>query len=156
LLATVAACSNAPTEKSAAKTGEQLAIDIEPKLRNIDSVQLLYFDDPNGDSLRYTRYYKYTNSSDSTVINPLKRGLHQSFTTEANTRECRSEGKIYAYGKGEVLKTLYFNTGEDSCGYIYLISNGAFMYMKMTPGVRSILRQQKAKAVVPTATDQVQ
>ncbi len=121
------------------------------QINKIDSLQVLYYDDPNGDSLRYSRFYRFTSLSDSTAINQLIKNLQQPFETLPGKRDCRSDGKIYAYKKDEVVKTIYFNTTNSKCYYLYFIKDGAFIYFKLDDAFQVILTDLRKNAVAPKA-----
>ena len=127
------------------KTG----LEAEPVLEKTDSVQILYFDDPDGDSSRYTRFFTYTNTRDSSIINSLLEDLKQPFQQHNEVKKCRSEGKIYLFGNDEPLKTIYYSTRCDSCCYTYFIKDGAFLYFPLSKKLRTFLTGNKSQAVKP-------
>lgn len=115
-----------------------------------DSVQILYYDDPDGDSLRYARFYSYTATADTATLGTLMRGLDQPYYESAQRRPCRSEGKIYLFSEAEPLKTVYFSAQNDQgCRYLYVIRDGHFLYFDMTPGLVAVLEQQRRHSVKP-------
>ncbi len=114
-----------------------------------DSLQILYYDDPDGDSLRYSRFYSYVSTADTLVLNTLMSDLHRPFVETGERRQCRSEGKIYLYGDSEPLKTIYFSTRENGCRYLYLIRDGNFLYFDMGPETVRMLEQQQAGSIKP-------
>ena len=109
-------------------------------------IEILYFKDPDGDSLRYTRYYTYLATADTGVVNKLSRNLEQPFEKLPAVKPCRSEGKIYIPQGGEAVKTIFFSTRCDSCCYIYQIKDGEFLYYKILPGLRDDLIKSKPLA----------
>ena len=118
-------------------------LDVEPRLKQADSLQILYFDDPDGDSSRYTRYYRYISSRDSYHIGQILADLSQPFEQRNDIKNCRSEGKIYMYGGKEPLKTIYFSTRCDSCCYLYFIKDGNFLYFPLSDKMNSLLKESK-------------
>ena len=127
------------------KTG----LETEPVIGKTDSLQLVYYDNPDGDSLRYSRFFTYVNTTDSVVINSLLHDLEQPFETVNEVKKCRSEGKIYLLGRQESLKTIYFSTRGDSCTYLYFIKDGAFFYFPLSENFKSILAIHRNKALKP-------
>ena len=115
----------------------------EPSLFKADSLQVIYYDDPDGDSLRYTRYFTYTETADTAIINPLLKEVDQVFVQQEKTRNCRSEGKLYLLKGEEILKTLYFSTKGDTCSYFYFIKDGAFIYLPLTQGGKTLLHNNR-------------
>jgi hypothetical protein len=153
------ACNNKSNNKEAkaiehdsdlAKIDKPLTgLDAEPTLSKADSLQILYYDNPDGDSLRYTRFFKVASTNDTSLIGSVLFNLDQPFTTSNETINCRSEGKIYLYGRGEPLKTIYFSTRCDSCCYAYFIKDGTFLYFKLTGKVSGLLKKFKGYAKKP-------
>lgn len=123
--------------------------DIETTLVAADSLQILYYDDPEGDSLRYSRFFHYTISTDSLTINTMKEEFRQSPEIRNALRNCRAEGKIYLYGKGKELKTVYFSTKPGACGFLYIIKNGNFYYVSLGKSFKDILETERKESVKP-------
>ncbi len=123
--------------------------DAVPRLRETDSIQVLYYDDPDGDSVRYSRFYKYTITTDSLVIQQLLSGFEKSFNESLMTRACRSEGKMYLFADEREVKTIYFSTRCDSCCYLYFIRDGRFLYVDMNDTVRSVISKLKKESRKP-------
>ena len=134
-------------------------------LHQADSVQILYFTDPFGkDSLRYTRFFKYYNTTATEVVQPILKNLDQLFLLRTEVMKCRSEGKIFFFKGTQELKTVYFNTqgasknpGETTqangnCAYMYFIKDGGFYYFPIQPETAALLQSLKPKAIKPTAT----
>lgn len=124
---------------------------IEPGLFQADSLQVIFYDDPDGDSLRYSRYFKYTEVGDSSLIQNILRQMDQVYTQQNTTRPCRSEGKIYLLKGEEMLKTVYFSTRADNCSYFYFIKDGNFIYLPLPEETKTILAETKKKARRPQA-----
>lgn len=123
--------------------------DVEPELFNADSIQVLYYDNPDGDSLRYTRYFQSTEIGDTARIRSLLKEMDQIYMQEPKGRPCRSEGKLYLLQGDAVLKTIYFSARGDSCTYLYFIKNGSFFYFPLTETAATILKEDKMKARKP-------
>ncbi len=124
-------------------------VDVEPGLEGVDSLQILYYDNPDGDSLRYTRFFKYVNVIDSSFISALKNELKQPFNKKKGMIPCRSEGKMYLYSKQAVIKTVYFSTRCESCCHLFFISNGSFIYFDLTGPFSERLKTLRGKAEMP-------
>lgn len=133
-------------------------------LHQADSVQILYFTDPFGkDSLRYTRFFKYYNTTATEVVQPILKNLDQLFLLRTEVMKCRSEGKIFFFKGTQELKTVYFNTqgasknpGETTqangnCAYMYFIKDGGFYYFPIQPETAALLLKLKPLAVKPSA-----
>lgn len=118
-------------------------------LKKTDSLQVLYFDNPDGDSLRYTRFYKYVDLEDSALIGTLLSDLNKPFEKLNEVKNCRSEGKIFLYDEEKPLKTVYFSNRCDSCCYLYYIQDGAFLYFPISSATSTALSINKQKSKAP-------
>jgi hypothetical protein len=154
---TIFACNNTNDNVSASEkeasanstSGPKKVRDVEPDLWKADSLQILYYDNPDGDSLRYTRFFTYTATNDSAKVNTLLKEVNQVFVQQNETRECRSEGKLFLINKEDVLKTIYFSTRGDSCSYMYFIKDGSFIYFSLSKKARMFLQENKLLARKP-------
>lgn len=124
-----------------------------PALSSIDSLEILYFTDPYGDSLRYQRFFTYFPTGDPAILRTLVDNLSDTVNIRPRVASCRSEGKIFAYNEGEVLKTIYFSTNCDSCCHLYFIHNGEFHYMNISAGLKEALAAAKNRAREPGARE---
>jgi hypothetical protein len=148
-MAGMIACNNQPASKQEApvKADPKSGIGTEPTLTKTDSLQIIYYDDPDGDSLRYTRYFKYIDVKDTAVINTLLANLLFPFEKRDSIKDCRSEGKLYLYDKKqEAIKTVYFSTRCDTCCYLYFIKEGAFYYSKLSDPFKRTLQENKGRS----------
>lgn len=125
--------------------------DVEPLLENTDSLQVLFYDNPYGDPKRYARFFRYTATADSGMVELFKSGLRGLYNEYDSVINCRSEGKAYLFGKGEVVKTVFFSSRCDSCCYLYFIKNGKFLYIPMPENLKSGLKELKSISIVPAA-----
>jgi hypothetical protein len=155
----IVACDTSPGKATTAGTDSASHVsiiktvnDLEPALQKADSLQVIYYDNPDGDSLRYTRYFTYTETKDSTQVKRLVQQLNQVYVQEPKTRPCRSEGKLYLLRGEDILKTLYFSARGDSCRYFYFIRDGAFMYFPVTEDAQKFLQENRRMARKPKAT----
>lgn len=158
LVVWMAACNNNGKKNQAgSETGDSSAtysavtgLSGEPLLQQADSLQILYYDNPDGDSLRYTRFYQYTITKDTSTINHLLDNLRLPVQPQNEVRHCRSEGKIYVFGeREEPIKTIYFSTRCDTCCYLYYIKEGVFYYTPLTGSFREKLKENKALSRTP-------
>lgn len=123
--------------------------DREPALARADSLQVLFYDDPDGDSLRYARFFTLMETTDTAQVRSLLRELNQVYVQEPRTRPCRSEGKLYLLQGEDILKTVYFSARQDSCRYFYFIRDGAFIYFPLTDRAATWLQQSRQRAKKP-------
>jgi hypothetical protein len=124
-------------------------IDAEPRLLITDSVQVLYYDDPDGDSLRYSRYFRYAVTADTGTIKQLMSGFQKPFADQLQPRDCRSEGKMFLFAGEQEVKTVYFSTRCDTCCYLYFIKDGKFLYFHLDDTTRNIIRELKKESRKP-------
>ena len=123
--------------------------DIEPGLWKADSLQILYYDNPDGDSLRYTRYFTFIETADSVKVAALLNELDQVFVQYYKPKGCRSEGKLFLLNKEDVVKTVYFATRSDTCSYLYFIKDGSFIYFPLSDNAKKLLIKNKTLARKP-------
>lgn len=130
-------------------------LDIIPDVKFTDSVQVLFYKNPDGDPERYTRFYTHVTLTDSGFTKSLLNGLDQPFQEYSQVKNCRSEGKMYLFKQGgnDPLQTLYFSTRCDSCCYVYYINNGLFYYMNMNEDLSQQLKALRSKAILRQAQD---
>lgn len=114
--------------------------EFDQRLISNDSVHFFFYDNPDGDPKRYTRFYIDYGTRDSLVLKALEAGCQQRFERTEHVRPCRSEGKVYFFEKGIPKQTLYFSNRGDSCSHIYFIKDGWFYYMKMDSSVAQLIR----------------
>ena len=129
---------------------DQSTLDIDPRLKNVDSLVVVFYKDPYGsDSLRYTRYY----SQASTVADEDMQLVHQQLTQrtskEEKYRSCRSEGKIWCYADKKIFQTVYFSTRRTGCQQVYIIKDGFFYYAPPTKSFATWLDEMKSLAKEP-------
>lgn len=123
--------------------------ELDPTLARTDSLQILFYDNPDGDSLRYSRFFTLAETTDTAQVRPLLRELDQVYVQEPGVRPCRSEGKLYLLKGEDVVKTVYFSARRDSCRYFYFIRNGAFIYLPLTDKAAGWLQQCRQRAKKP-------
>jgi hypothetical protein len=142
----------APEQKKERGLPSATAFDLDNRLKEADSLVVIFYKDPYGeDSLRYTRYYTQTSVTDAGEINILLQELGQTFKGQEKRRNCRGEGKIWCFAKGKVFQTLYFSTRCDDCCYLYLVKDGNFYYSRISSSMTSWLEKLKPLSAEPTA-----
>jgi hypothetical protein len=94
-------------------------------------VDILYFKKPFTDSVRYTRYYRVAQTTDTVFFAALSAALQQHFEHLDAPRKCLSEGKIQVSLGGDAFKVVYFSRKETGCSYLYVIRDGMFYYFDM-------------------------
>lgn len=144
----ITACNNSENNNSISQVSDSAIFKNEvlmtglgliPEIDGFDSLQILYYDNPDGDPKRYTRYFSYISSKDTAMVKSILSNLNQSFEEYMEVKECRSEGKIYLYKNNDPVKTLYFSTRCNTCCHLYYIKNGMFYYMEINPHLSELL-----------------
>jgi hypothetical protein len=130
-------------------------MDLERRMALTDSLQLIYYDNPDGDSVRFSRYFQYTITKDPGTVQALLSAINTNFEERSNIKPCRSEGKIYAFVEEDPVKTFYFSTRGDTCSYLYFIKDGLFYYFSLTNELRIKLNEHRKVKVTPKA-EQIQ
>lgn len=120
----------------------------EPTLMNADSIVIIVYDDSVDDSLRYSRYYQFTSTSDIVVLGMLAEHWKQQPIVTDNLRPCRSEGKLQLYMKGDPVKTVYYADKDGGCKYLYFISDGLFYYFDIGNELSKYLAEVRKKQQV--------
>lgn len=131
--------------------GPQKVSSLEPALFQADSLQVVYYDNPDGDSLRYSRFFSFTETNDSSQVNTLLKELDQVYVQHHQPKSCRSEGKLYLLQGENILKTIYFSARKDSCTYFYFIKDGSFFYWPLTDKAGTLLKENRKFAHQPKA-----
>jgi hypothetical protein len=129
-------------------------LEFQPRIQQADSVEVLFYTNPDGDPKRYTRFYTWLASADSSMIIALKQSVDKHFERVEKVKDCRSEGKIYFFADGNPMQTVYFSNRGDSCNHLYFIADGWFFYMPMDSATVGKLKEWKAKSVTPSAAVQ--
>lgn len=150
IIAFAVACGDTKTEVTDVKLDSiylNRGIDLISVVKFTDSVQVLFYKDPDGDPERYTRFYTHAEVKDSGFASTVLNALDQPFQEYSRVKECRSEGKMYLFQQGidDPLQTIYFSTRCDSCCYVYYIKNGQFYYMNMTDDLSQQLKSLRNK-----------
>jgi hypothetical protein len=144
------ACQNQTGSKKI-DTASPLAREIDARWQGIDSMVIVFYDDPYGmDSLRYTRFYTQWTTQRADYMQSLQSQLSEQYERKMMRDSCRGEGKIWCFSNGKIRQTLYFNIGAQwTCRYVYWINDGQFFYHKPLPGFLELLQLAKPLAKKP-------
>lgn len=121
----------------------------QPRIQKADSVEIMFYDNPDGDAKKYTRFYKWFPSSDSSIVKEMKQSVDKHFERIEKVKDCRSEGKMHFFAEGNPMQTVYFSNRGDSCNHLYFIADGWFFYMPMDSSTALKLKELKALSLVP-------
>lgn len=123
--------------------------EFDERLRDPDSLLFYFYDNPDGDANRYTRYYTEFATTDSISIRVVRQAAEKKFSRLETIKDCRSQGKVFLFADGKPRQTLYFSNRGDSCSHIYFIKDGWFYYMPMDSATGKLLSSLKTKAQKP-------
>lgn len=151
LLLALFSCGNQDTNSPTPVTGDtafriKTLRDIEPRLFEADSIQVVFYDDPHGDSLRAYRFFSFVETAERSLIDSLVDAMDTVFVQESKTRSCRSHGKFILLKGAEIIKTVYFGLDTEPCSYFYLIRDGQFFYVPLNERGRSTLERLRTAA----------
>jgi hypothetical protein len=124
-------------------------LEFDERLKESDSLVFFFYDNPDGDVKRYTRFYTQYSTIDSVSISVISQSANKKFIRLERIKDCRSQGKIFLFEKSRPKQVLYFSNRGDSCNHIYFIKDGWFYYMDMDSSTVSLLNEFKADAVKP-------
>lgn len=110
-----------------------------PEISLTDSVEILYFNEPDND-----RYFTYLPTTDKKFISSLVDDLSENSIEEF---ECFKKGKIYMFSKGKIFNTVYFS--HEQCDVLRFIHNGKVYYFKPSEETKKLLKGMKQKAKAP-------
>jgi hypothetical protein len=122
-----------------------------PGLSNIDSMQVVFFNDPFGDSIKYTRYFQFSEMRDEASVNTILQQMEMPLVLRTIRDTCRSDGKIFLLAKGDPVKTIYFTNRCGECCHLYFIKDGIFYYQPLHDNMRKFLLQA-GKAIMSGAS----
>jgi hypothetical protein len=124
-------------------------LEFQPRIQKGDSVEVIFYTDPDGDPKRYTRFYTLYSSTDTAMVVALKQSVNKHFERIERVKDCRSEGKVHFFANGNPTQTVYFSNRGDSCNHLYFIADGWFFYMSMDSSTSGRLSELKKKSIAP-------
>lgn len=124
-----------------------------PNQGAIDSLEILYYDNPQDDSLRYTRFFTFLATSNQELRTQIDSMFWGSYQQMAQVPSDRSDGKIYCYYQGEVVKTIYFKAMDvsNNIRFAYFIHNGNYFMLPNQDQFYTLLKNLRSKAIRPKA-----
>lgn len=149
----LSACKQNKNVSPETKASEQFfktstALDVASDLKATDSLEILFYDNLDGDPKRYTRFFKFIASNDTSIIKALITNLNTAITGTV-LKDCKSDGKIYCRNQDAIINTIYFGYRSEKCLYLYFIKNGNYYYVNIDTTVIKALNNVKKKAKKP-------
>jgi len=108
------------------------------EVRNADSAVVMYYKTPGN-----PRFFTYTKLSKIDDIMMVVEDINKPFSD--SVRGCVTNGKIYFYGKGDIVYPVYFSS-DDSCLRFSFIKTGEKYFVQMSPRAKSVLDSLKKHA----------
>ncbi len=117
----------------------------QDELKASDSAAILLFDKPAD-----PRFFKYVSVTDISSIENIVDDLDDQHVFQDN-QTCKSNGKIYWYGEGDRVFTVYL-CFKDSCPSFSVIQNGEKRYFMMSKTSASLFTEMLRYAKRPRST----
>jgi hypothetical protein len=108
------------------------------EVRNADSAVVMYYKTPGN-----PRFFSYLKLSKIDDIMMVVEDINKPFSD--SVKGCLTNGKIYFYGKGDIVYPVYFSS-DNSCASFSFIKTGEKYFVKMSPDSKSLLDNLKKKA----------
>lgn len=128
-------------------------IEFDERLKSADSLIFNFYDNPDGDAKRYTRFYTEYATIDTVPLRIITEATNKKFTRLEQIKDCRSQGKIFLFENAKPKQTIYFSNRGDSCNHLYFIKDGWFYYMDMDSTTAHLLNTLKPMAKKPSGSD---
>jgi hypothetical protein len=111
-----------------------------PELANCDSAVVLYYHTP-GDP----RFFNMTKVKKMDSLSGVIKNVNSKTIKPKDS--CITQGKIYFYGKGEVVYPVYFSRKEDCMTFSFIIT-GKKYFSSMSKSSRDILNELEKRVKV--------
>ena len=108
------------------------------EVRSADSAVVMYYKTPGN-----PRFFTYLKLSKIDNIMMVVEDINKPFSD--SLKGCLTNGKIYFYGKGDIVYPVYFSS-DNSCLSFSFIKTGEKYFVKMSSGSKSLLDSLKKKA----------
>jgi len=108
------------------------------EVRKADSAVVMYYKTPGN-----PRFFTYSKLSKIDDIMMVVEDINKPFSD--SIKGCLTNGKIYFYGKGDIVYPVYFSS-DNSCLSFSFIKTGEKYFVKMSAGSKSLLDSLKKKA----------
>ena len=125
---------------------DQTYVPIKPKgmmdqISLADSAVCIYYDKPSN-----PRFFKVTKIKDMGLLNDVISDINSS--TISGSDDCQTLGKLYFYGKGDIVDVVYFSN-QDSCMTFSFIKNGEKYFSRMGKDAQQLIDSLCKKATIP-------
>jgi hypothetical protein len=131
ILGVLFACNDRPSAPADTMTIEQKPFVEDENFDRTDSVELLFYPDPD-----QQKDYRFTRSTDRGLISSLVRDLKAAPVTKS---ACAHYKKLYLFEDGDVFKTIYVS---DTCRYLAYAVNGEQQFRPLSEETLKLLEEE--------------
>jgi hypothetical protein len=131
ILGIVFACNDRPSLPADNMTIEQKPFLEDENFDRTDSVELLFYPDPD-----QQKDYRFIRTTDRSLISSLVRDLKAAPVTKS---ECAHYKKLYLFENGDVFKTIYVS---DTCRYLAYAVNGEQQFRPLSEETLKLLKEE--------------
>ena len=111
------------------------------QLNDADSAVVIYYKKPAN-----PRFYMVLKVLDLQLLQPIIKDVNSAHI--ASNNNCPSLGKLYFYGKGDIVDVVYFSNA-DSCNSFSFIKNGEKYFTRMGLPSKRLIDSLRDYALVP-------
>lgn len=112
-----------------------------PELVTCDSAAVMYYHTPGN-----PRFFDINKVYDKKVLAAIAKNVNGKIIKAKDT--CTTQGKIYFYGKGDAVYSIYFSRLKD-CRTISFIKTGEKYFVSMTDATKELLEELHVAAKEP-------
>ncbi len=112
-----------------------------PELETCDSAAVMYYNTPGN-----PRFFNMTKVYDKKILSVIAEDVNGRVIKSKDT--CTTQGKIYYYGKGDAVYSVYFSRLKD-CMTISFIKTGEKYFVSMSDATKKLLEELQATAKEP-------
>lgn len=111
------------------------------QINDADSAVVIYYKKPAN-----PRFYIVLKVLDLQLLQPIIKDVNSAHITSNNN--CPSLGKLYFYGKGDIVDVVYFSNA-DSCNSFSFIKNGEKYFTRMGLPSKRLIDSLRYYALAP-------
>ncbi|HKO82417.1 MAG TPA: hypothetical protein VJU78_18535 [Chitinophagaceae bacterium] len=112
-----------------------------PELATCDSIAVMYYHTPGN-----PRFFNMTKVYDKKILGTIAENINEKVIGSKDS--CATQGKIYYYGKGDAVYSIYFSSLKD-CMTMSFIKTGEKYFVSMSETTKNILDELQKVAKEP-------
>lgn len=120
---------------------DQSKENLMPELTTCDSIAVMYYHTPGN-----PRFFNMTKVYDKKVLRTIAENINEEMTKSKDS--CATQGKIYYYGKGDAVYSVYFSRLKD-CMTLSFIKTGEKYFVNMNEITKKLLDEMQKNAKEP-------